>query len=102
MTAKIIIFLSALTALLIAACYIFIKAIVSNRKKIKELKATAETLKVNMSRLVNHAKRLEQTKISGAEFYHKIEKAKNDEEINNIVAGIILSNNNRVQEPAKS
>lgn len=101
MTTKIIIFLSALAALLIAACYVCIKVIAANRKKIKELKATAENLKVNMSRLVNHAKRLEQTKISGAEFYQKIERAKSDEEINNIVAGIILSNNNRVQDSAK-
>ena len=38
MTTKIIIFLSALAALLIAACYVCIKVIVSNRKKIKELK----------------------------------------------------------------
>lgn len=97
MTAKIIISLTAAVLVLIAVCYLCLKAVVSGRKEIRRLKLNAENLSKNIEFLKEHAEKLEKLKDSGSETKNRIRKAKNEEEVNNILSDIISANNNRVQ-----
>lgn len=102
MAAKIIISLTAAVLVLIAVCYLCIKAVISGRKEIRRLKLNAENLSKNIELLKEHAEKLEELKDSGSETKNRIRKAKNEEEVNNILSDIVSGNNKRVQDNSRN
>lgn len=98
--------MNMLTVILTALCIILIMGgvIYALNKRIKELKAEQkqlfskiEQLNANISYIVKHSNELASIQKEQAEIRNKIEGAKDDEEISNIVSAIISANNDRVQ-----
>lgn len=72
-----------------------------NNQKLKstnaELQDKINSLNTNVAYLVKHSQELASIQRSQTEIRNKIEEAKDDEEISDIVSAIIAANNNRVQ-----
>lgn len=67
------------------------------KKVEKELERELANKEINISYLVKHSQELANILQNNAEIQNKIDEAKTDEEINDIVAAVIAANNDRVQ-----
>jgi predicted Holliday junction resolvase-like endonuclease len=68
------------------------------KKVVKELERELANKEINISYLVKHSQELANILQNNAEIQNKIDEAKTDEEINNIVAAVVAANNDRVQD----
>lgn len=87
---------------LLFTIYMSIKIIAAERKENERLSAIVENLKLNMSQVITYSKNIEKIKTTGNQFYQKLEQAKTNEEINNIVHELISNNNKLVQDTTRS
>ena len=67
------------------------------KKVVKELESELADKEINISYLVKHSQELASILQKNSEVQNKINEAKTDEEINDIVAAVIAANNDRVQ-----
>lgn len=65
---------------------------------VKELERELANKEINISYLVKHSQELANILQNNTEIQNKIDEAKTDEEINNIVAAVVAANNDRVQD----
>lgn len=68
------------------------------KKVVKELERELANKEINISYLVKHFQELASILQNNTEIQNKIDEAKTDEEINNIVAAVVAANNDRVQD----
>lgn len=68
------------------------------KKVVKELERELANKEINISYLVKHSQELASILQNNTEIKNKIDEAKTDEEINNIVAAVVAANNDRVQD----
>ena len=66
--------------------------------RVKDLEKELEKAQKNVVYLVNHAEELQQIKINEQELENQLGEAQDDEEVYNIVNGIIDANNSIVQK----
>lgn len=102
MSIKLFMMFIAVFAILLFTIFISIKIISAMRKENARLAATIEKLKMNMSQVITYSKNIEKIKTNGNKFYQKLEQAKSDEEIDNIVNELICNNNKLVQNSSRS
>lgn len=102
MSMQLFIMFATVLAVLLLTIYISIKIINVERKENARLSATVEKLKMNMSQVITYSKNIEKIKTNGNQFYQKLEQAKTNEEINNIVNELISNNNNILQNSSRS
>lgn len=88
----------ALLVMLIGVAYVAIKTFKAQKKEIKQLSAQLENQKRVSENLVKHAEELTKVKGEKEEVAQKISEAKTDEEVSEIISGIIRANNNRVRK----
>jgi predicted Holliday junction resolvase-like endonuclease len=69
----------------------------NDKRKIKELETQLAEQKKNVNYLMNHLEEILKIKADEKTVSEKIEGAKTDEEIADIVSAIVSANNNRVQ-----
>lgn len=67
------------------------------KRENKELLSKIDLLNINVAYLVKHSQEMASIQRSQSEIRNKIEEAKDDEEISDIVSAIIAANNSRVQ-----
>lgn len=97
---KAMLVMSIVILVLLLAVFILGVALKSARKQKKELSDTVEKQKSNINSLVQYASKISEIKNGKSDTEKKIQEAKSDEEISDIVAGIVSVNNSRVQKPA--
>lgn len=88
----------ALLVILAFVVYVAIKTSKAQKKKIKALTARLESQKIIAENLVMHAEELSKIKGDKEEVAQKINEAKSDEEVNQIISNLVLANNNRVRK----
>lgn len=93
----IIIALITLIVILIAVIAEMHKQHKETKYKIVELERELADREINISYLVKHSQELASILQKNSEVQNKINEAKTDEEINDIVAAVIAANNDRVQ-----
>lgn len=93
----IIIALITLIVILIAAIVEISKQQKETKCRITELERELANKEINISYLVKHSQELANILQNNTEIQNKIDEAKTDEEINDIVAAVIAANNDRVQ-----
>lgn len=96
-----LIVIAAVIAIETLALVIVGKTAKQTRKENAELKEEVERQKRNVNALIVHAKELAKIVDDKEKTDQKIQGAKTDEEINQIIAGIVAINNNKLQNPAK-
>ncbi len=90
--------LITLIVILIAAIVEICKQQKETKCRIAELERELANKEINISYLVRHSQELANILQNNAEIQNKIDEAKTDEEINNIVAAVVAANNDRVQD----
>jgi len=93
----IIVGLATLVVILIAVIVEMHKQHKETKYKIAELQRELADREINISYLVKHSQELAGIMHQNNEIQNKINEAKTDEEINDIVAAVIAANNDRVQ-----
>lgn len=88
----------ALLVILAFVVYVAIKTSKAQKKKIKALTARLESQKIIAENLVMHAEELSKIKGDKEEVAQKINEAKSDEEVNQIISNLVHANNNRVRK----
>lgn len=88
----------ALLAMLIGVVYVSIKTTISKNKEIKTLSTQLKDKTHNAEVLVENAEENAEIKKDEKKTEEKINGAKNDEEVFNIVNSIVDANNNRVHK----
>ena len=83
---------------LVFVCVFLIKKNKKQKQEIKELNEKISRLQFNIKYLVHHLDGMAKIKNEADAISDKLNKAKTDEEISNIVDVIIATNNNRVQD----
>lgn len=91
------IFLLVVLVLLFAAG-ILVQIIRNQSRQKKELEAKVESQKKNIDNLVKYASSISNIQNEKSDTEKKIMEAKTDEEISDIVAGIVADNNSRVPD----
>ena len=91
-----------LVAIAVIAILVGVISSISGRNKElsrenRELLEKINLLNINVAYLVKHSQELASIQRSHTEIRNKIEEAKDDEEISDIVSTIIAANNSRVQ-----
>lgn len=74
-----------------------LKAVLKQKKKLSD---TVGKQKSNINNLVQYATKISEIKDGKSDMERKIQEAKSSEEVSDIVAGIVASNNRRLQKPA--
>lgn len=88
----------ALLLTLVSVVYVAIKKSNVQKQKIKSLTAQLESQKCIAKDLVKHAEELSKIKGDKEEVAQKINEAKTDEEVNEIISNLVRANNNRVRK----
>lgn len=78
--------------------FFVIRDALKKKKQIEQLQEQNENLRTNVAFLVRHAQELNQIREDANTIDQEINNAKTDEEINNIVAAIVATNNSRLQD----
>ena len=97
-TWMIIVILGALLALTLYASYRLYKA---QKDAINALKVQLKSQTDNVNILLDHIDRIKKIKAGTAATMQEIENAESDEEVQNIINGIIADNNNRVRNSSE-
>ena len=79
-------------------CFVLLKLYLSERTKRKKAEEDKKQLQKNISYLVHHAEELANIRLEKEKTDKKIEEAKTDEEVSDIVNAIINGNNDRVRK----
>ena len=83
---------------LIVILFCCVKSAVKSKQEIKALKEEIANQKDRTSYLINHIEEISKIKSEEQKVNDKINGAKTDEEISDIVSAIISANNDRVQK----
>lgn len=93
----IILVLVAVIAITGGIIYILIKDLNKQKKEIAELNTRLQSARINIEQLSKYIDDVLKIKSEENSISHKIKEAENDEEVYEIIAGIVADNNNRVQ-----
>ncbi len=96
-TATLILVLIAIIVTLGGIVYTLAKTIKLNKKELAEAHARLEAARVNVEQLSKYIDKLLKIKSDEKSVSEKIKEAGSDEEVFNIIADIVNSNNQRVQ-----
>jgi len=88
--------LAAVVALLAVAVLILAKTVRKKNRRIKELEESVKRQNRSISFLLQHSKELAEINRGKDELIKKIQESKSDEEVADIVSGIIELNNGRL------
>ena len=97
-TFTIILTLATVLLIAIAVCVELAKRNKAQTKKIEGLQDEIKGLQSNVAYLVNHIEEVDRIKKEADKISDKIEGAKTDEEVSDIIDAIINANNDRVQD----
>lgn len=86
--------MGAIILVLILVVIVLIKGLITATKKQRELKTSLESSTNNINKLLAHSEILTKLNKNKTEVYKKLAEAKSDEEFNQIIANLIISNNN--------
>lgn len=86
-----------IAVILCSVIYVLVKKLNQNTDENERLKGDIAFLKKNLAYVVNHQDEITKIRNEQQEVRNQLENAKNDEEIADIVAGIIAVNNASVQ-----
>ena len=96
-TLTIILVLIAVVAMLAGIVYVTVKSNKKLKNENKQLSGKIEQLNTNIAYLVKHSQELAQIHKEKEKTFERIEEARTDEEIADIVSIIVNANNQRVQ-----
>ena len=96
-TLTIIFVLIAVIATLAGIVYVTVKSNKKLKNENKQLSGKIEQLNINIAYLVKHSQELAQIHKEKEKTFERIEEARTDEEIADIVSIIVNANNQRVQ-----
>ena len=95
---KVIFILLVLILALFCIIFSMTECIKNQKKENQNLKKQNSQLKQNIAYLVKHAQEIAQIEKEKEKTFHRIEEARSDEEISEIVNVIVALNNDRVQD----
>lgn len=93
--------LAAVAALLAAAVFILAKTVSKKNRRIKELEESVKRQNRSIGFLLKHSSELAEISRGKDELIKKIQESKSDEDIADIVGGIIELNNGRLCDASK-
>ena len=97
LTVTVILIMLAVIATLGGIVYVLSKRLKARTKEIADLNARLQSAKTNIEQLSAYIDKLMKIKSDEKSISQKIKEAENDEEVFNIIADIVGSNNQRVQ-----
>ena len=92
-----ILVLLAIIVTMAGVIYALIKSNKANKKELAETKNRLESARVNIEQLSKYIDDILKIKADEKSISQKIKEAESDEEVFNIIANIVGTNNNRVQ-----
>ena len=93
--------LSAAAAVLIAAVFILAKIIRKKNREIKELEESVKRQNRSIGFLLKHSNELAEINRGKEEIIKKIQESRSDEDVADIVSGIIELNNGRLRDASE-
>ena len=90
--------LALIIVVLIAAVFVMVVILKDSNEKINELKNDNKVLNDNVMCLVKYSDLINKIRKEKEEVNNELLQAKDAEEINDIISGILSNNNNRVRE----
>ena len=93
--------LAAVAALLAAAVFVLAKTVSKKNRRIKELEESVKRQNRSIGFLLKHSSELAEISRGKDEFIKKIQESKSDEDVADIVSGIIELNNGRLCDASK-
>ena len=97
-TFTIVLTVAVIFLIMASVIYSLFQKLKEHKNVIKDLEKELDKAQKNVVYLVNHAEELQQIKINEQELENQIGEAQDDEEVYNIVNGIIDANNSIVQK----
>ena len=97
-TFTIVLTVAVVFLIMASVIYSLFQKLKEHRNVIKDLEKELDKAQKNVVYLVNHAEELQQIKINEQELENQLGEAQDDEEVYNIVNGIIDANNSIVQK----
>ena len=97
-TFTIVLTVAVIFLIMASAIYSLFQKLKEHKNVIKDLEKELDKAQKNVVYLVNHAEELQQIKINEQELENQLGEAQDDEEVYNIVNGIIDANNSIVQK----
>lgn len=94
--------LAAVAALLAAAVFVLAKTVSKKNRRIEELEESVKRQNRSIGFLLKHSNELAEINRGKDEFIKKIQEGKSDEDVADIVSGIIELNNGRLCDASKS
>ena len=92
-----ILIMLAVIAIMTGVVWSLIKTIQEKKKEIANLNVKIQSARVNIEQLSAYIDKILKIKNDEKSISQKIKEAENDEEVYNIIADIVSSNNNRLQ-----
>lgn len=93
--------LAAVAALLAVAVFVLAKTVSKKNRRIKELEESVKRQNRSIWFLLKHSSELAEIKRGKDELIKKIQESKSDEEVADIIGGIIELNNGRLCDASK-
>lgn len=93
--------LTAVAALLAAAVFVLAKTVSKKNRRIKELEESVKRQNRSIGFLLKHSSELAEISRGKDELIKKIQESKSDEDVADIVSGIIELNNGRLCDASK-
>lgn len=97
-TFTIVLTVAVVFLIMASVIYSLFQKLKEHKNVIKDLEKELDKAQKNVVYLVNHAEELQQIKINEQELENQLGEAQDDEEVYNIVNGIIDANNSIVQK----
>ena len=97
-TFTIVLTIAVVFLIMASVIYSLVQKLKEHKNVIKDLEKELDKAQKNVVYLVNHAEELQQIKINEQELENQLGEAQDDEEVYNIVNGIIDANNSIVQK----
>ena len=97
-TFTIVLTIAVVFLIMASVIYSLCQKLKEHKSIVKDLEKELEKAQKNVVYLVNHAEELQQIKINEQELENQLGEAQDDEEVYNIVNGIIDANNSIVQK----
>lgn len=97
-TFSIVLTIAVVFLIMASVIYSLFQKLKEHKNVIKDLEKELDKAQKNVVYLVNHAEELQQIKINEQELENQLGEAQDDEEVYNIVNGIIDANNSIVQK----
>lgn len=97
-TFTIVLTIAVVFLIMASVIYSLFQKLKEHKNVIKDLEKELDKAQKNVVYLVNHAEELQQIKINEQELENQLGEAQDDEEVYNIVNGIIDANNSIVQK----